>query len=64
MPSKVNKRIMQEVKQMKEEKELKGLFDQQDIVYWTVQDRHKHNKIVPTTGMAEAKYDIVLGQAV
>ena len=46
---------------MKEEKELKGLFDQQDIVYWTVQDRHKHNKIVPTTGMAEAKYDIVLG---
>ena len=45
---------------MKEEKELKGLFDQQVTVYWTVQDR-QHNKTVPATGMAEAKYDIVLG---
>ena len=45
---------------MKEEKELKGLFDQQVTVYWTMEDR-QHNKTVPAAGMAGAKYDIVLG---
>ena len=62
MPSKVcvSSPYWQKVKQMKEEKELKGLLDQHVTVYWTVQDR-QHNKTVPATGMAEAKYDIVLG---